>query len=83
VVLDWSGGNPDDPGSYQVIDFQRGASLVWLAVLFAAAVLVLGRWNGLAALAALGVSFAVLLMFVLPAILAGHSPLAVAVVGAG
>jgi uncharacterized membrane protein len=83
VVLGWSGGNPDDPGSYQVVDFQRGGSLVWLAALFAAAVLVLGRWRGLAALAALGVSFGVLLLFVLPAILAGHSPLAVAVVGSG
>ena len=83
VVLGWSGGDPDDPGSYQIVDFQRGGSLVWLAVLFAAAVLVLGRWRGLAALAALVVSFAVLLLFVLPAILDGRSPLAVAVVGSG
>ena len=83
VVLGWSGGNPDDPGSYQVVDFQRGGSLALLAVLFAAAVLVLGRWRGLAALAALVVSFGVLLLFVLPAILDGRSPLAVAVVGAG
>ena len=83
VVLGWSGGDPDDPGSYQIVDFQRGGSLAWLAVLFAAAVLVLGRWRGLAALGALVVSFAVLLLFVLPAILAGRSPLAVAVVGSG
>ena len=82
-MLGWSGGNPDDPGSYQIVDFQRGGSLAWLAVLFAAAVLVLGRWRGLAALAALAVSFGVLLLFVLPAILDGRSPLAVAVVGAG
>jgi uncharacterized membrane protein len=83
VVLGWSGGNPDDPGSYQIVDFQRGGSLVWLAALFAAAVLILGRWRGLAALGALGVSFGVLLLFVLPAILDGRSPLAVAVVGSG
>ena len=83
VVLGWSGGNPDDPGSYQIVDFQRGGSLAWLAVLFAAAVLVLGRWRGLAALGALVVSFGVLLLFVLPAILDGRSPLAVAVVGSG
>ena len=63
------------PGSYQVVDFQRGRSLWWLAGLFAAAVLALGRWRGLAALAALGLSFVVLLVFVLPAILAGHDPL--------
>ena len=83
VVLGWSGGNPDDPASYQVIDFQRGGALGWLAALFAGAVLLLGRWRGLAALAALAVSFAVLLLFVVPAILSGRSPLAVAVVGAG
>ena len=81
VVLGWSGGDPDDPGSYQVIDFQRGDALLWLAGLFAAAVLLLGRWRGLAALGALALSFGVLLMFVLPAILSGRDPLAVAVVG--
>jgi uncharacterized membrane protein len=82
VVLSWSGGDPDDPGTYQVVDFQRGGSLWWLAGLFAFAVLALGRWRGLAALAALALSFVVLLMFVLPAILAGHDPLWVALVGA-
>jgi uncharacterized membrane protein len=83
VVVSWSGGDPDDPTSYQLVDFQRGASLGWLAALFAAAVIVLGRWRGLASLAALGVGFVVLLEFVLPAILSGRNPLAVAVVGAG
>jgi uncharacterized membrane protein len=81
VVLGFSGGDPNDPGSYQVVDFQRGAPLGWLAAIFAGAVILLGRWRGLAALVALGLSFVVLLMFVLPAILAGHNPLAVAVVG--
>ncbi|OZM81698.1 YibE/F family protein [Pseudonocardia sp. MH-G8] len=81
VVLAWSGADPEDAGSYQIVDFQRGAPLAWLAGLFAAAVLLLGRWRGLAALAALALSFVVLLLFVVPAILAGRDPLAVAVVG--
>lgn len=81
VVLGWSGADPTDPGSYRVADFQRGPALAWLAALFAGAVLLLGRWRGLAALAALGLSFAVLLLFVLPSILAGNDPLAVAIVG--
>ncbi|GAA3235266.1 hypothetical protein GCM10017691_32510 [Pseudonocardia petroleophila] len=81
VVLGYSGGDATDPGSYQVVDFQRGGSLLWLTGLFAAAVVVLGRWRGLAALGALVLSFVVLLGFVLPAILAGSNPLAVAVVG--
>jgi uncharacterized membrane protein len=82
VVLAWSGSDPTDPASYQVVDFQRGGSLAWLAVIFALAVILLGRWRGLAALVALALSFVILLLFVLPAILAGKDPLAVAVVGA-
>jgi uncharacterized membrane protein len=81
VVLGWSGGDPNDSASYEVLDFQRGPSLLWLAGIFAAAVLLLCRWRGLGALGALLPSFGVLLVFVLPAILSGHDPLAVAVVG--
>ncbi|MEU7477949.1 YibE/F family protein [Lentzea sp. NPDC042327] len=83
VVLSYSGSRPQAAESYQIVDFQRGWSLVLLAVLFAAAVLLLGRWKGLAALGALLLSFVVLVLFVLPAILAGENPLMVAVVGAG
>jgi len=61
---------------------QRGRPMAVLALVFAAAVVVLGRWRGVTALVGLGVSFAILLAFVLPAILAGTSPLLVAVVGA-
>ena len=83
VVLSYSGGDPLAGESYQVVDFQRGVPLAVLAALFALAVLVLGRWQGFKALGALVLSFAVLLLFVLPAILAGESPLLVAVFGAG
>lgn len=82
VQVAFSGGDAADPGSYQVVDFQRGSALVWLGAAFALAVLALGRWRGLAALVALGLSLVVLVVFVLPAILAGSSPVWVAVVGA-
>jgi uncharacterized membrane protein len=81
VVLGYNGGDPDDPGSYQLQDFQRGAPLIVLAVLFTVAVLVLGRWQGAKALGALALTFVVLVVFVLPTILAGEDPLTVAVVG--
>jgi uncharacterized membrane protein len=81
VVLGYNGGDPTDTASYSLDDFQRGGSLWVLGLLFAAAVIALGRWRGLAALVALGVSFVVLIGFVLPAILDGRNPLAVAVVG--
>lgn len=83
VVLAYSGAEPQNPNSYQVQDFQRGTPLLLLAGLFAVAVIVLGRWRGLAALGALALSFAVLALFVLPAILAGESPLLVAIAGSG
>jgi uncharacterized membrane protein len=54
---------------------------VVLALLFAAAVVALARWRGVAALASLGLTGLVLTGFVLPAILDGRDPLAVAVVG--
>ncbi|WP_245614478.1 YibE/F family protein [Actinokineospora inagensis] len=83
VVLAYNGGDPLSGGSYQLVDFQRGVPLAVLAAFFALAVLVLGRWQGVKALAALVLSFGVLLLFVLPAILRGENPLLVATVGAG
>ncbi|KAA9149020.1 YibE/F family protein [Amycolatopsis acidicola] len=83
VVLAYNGGDVKDSASYQIVDFQRGLPLALLAALFAIAVVVLGRWQGLAALGALVLSFVVLVLFVLPAILAGENPLLVAIVGAG
>ncbi|MEU3269397.1 YibE/F family protein [Saccharomonospora sp. NPDC006951] len=83
VVLSYSGAQPEESESYQIQDFQRGAPLLLLAGLFALAVIVLGRWRGLAALVALGLSFLVIALFILPAILAGENPLLVAIAGSG
>jgi uncharacterized membrane protein len=66
---------------YFFVDFQRDRPLLLLAALFAVAVVALGRWRGVAALAGLIISMVVLVKFVLPAILAGESPLLVAAVG--
>lgn len=77
-------GYTDDGGSrsYYLADFDRDVPIAVLFVLFAGAALALGRWGGLRALAALGLSLLVLVWFVIPSILRGHSPIAVAVVGA-
>jgi uncharacterized membrane protein len=67
---------------YQFADFQRRTTLWWLAIAFGIVVVALGGWRGAAALGGLVASVAVLLVFVLPAILDGRSPVLVAVVGA-
>ncbi|HTE71915.1 MAG TPA: YibE/F family protein [Actinomycetes bacterium] len=66
---------------YQVVDQQRGTQLSVICAAFALAIVAFGRWRGLAALAGLAITFAVLLRFVVPAILDGKPPLLVAVVG--
>ncbi|NNF09939.1 MAG: YibE/F family protein, partial [Acidimicrobiia bacterium] len=72
----------DEDFQYQFFDRQRRAVLWWVALLFAGAVVALGRLRGLAALAGLVASLAVLFWFVLPGILDGQPPVLVAVVGA-
>jgi uncharacterized membrane protein len=67
---------------YRFVDRERRGVLLWLTVLFAAAVILLGRLRGIAALAGLGASLGVLVLFVIPAVLGGRSPVLVAVVGA-
>jgi len=67
---------------YRFSDRERTAVLVWLAVLFALAVVALGRWRGLAALVGLGASIAVLVVFTVPALVEGTDPLLVALVSA-
>lgn len=67
---------------YSVTDVNRKFPMTLLAGIFALAVVVVGRLRGVMALVALAVSFLVLTLFILPAILQGSNPLLVAVVGA-
>jgi uncharacterized membrane protein len=66
---------------YSVTDVNRKFPMSLLAGIFAVAVVVVGRLRGVMALVALAVSFLVLTLFILPAILEGSNPLVVAVVG--
>ncbi|MFG3525323.1 YibE/F family protein [Streptomyces sp. NPDC047917] len=76
---------PDAPRDlqYSVTDVNRKFPMALLAGIFALVVVAVGRMRGVMALVALAVSFAVLTLFILPAILQGSNPLLVAVVGAG
>ncbi|WP_328914695.1 MULTISPECIES: YibE/F family protein [unclassified Streptomyces] len=80
VVLAYAPNAPPEL-RYSVTDVDRGFPLALLAGIFALAVVVVGRLRGLMALIALAISFAILTLFILPAILRGDNPLLVAVVG--
>jgi uncharacterized membrane protein len=69
------------PASFAFSDFSRSTPLIVLAVAFAVLVVAVARIRGLAALFGLALSFAVLLRFMIPALLSGENPLAVGLVG--
>ncbi len=66
---------------YGFVDFQRGAPLLWLAVGFIVLVALLGRRVGVLSLLGVAVGLVLVTQFVVPAILEGSSPFAVALVG--
>jgi uncharacterized membrane protein len=67
---------------YSLYDFERREPMLILALLFVAVVILFARWRGALSLAGLGISLAIVLLFVVPSILDGNSPLLVAIVGA-
>ena len=67
--------------TYFITDFRRATPLIVLAVLFGGAVLAFGRFQGLRALIGLALTFLIIVGFMIPALLDGRSPLAIAVVG--
>jgi uncharacterized membrane protein len=73
---------PGQPASYALRDVGRGPAMVFLAALFVIVVVAFGRWQGVRSLIALGLSAVVIVGFIVPAILAGRSPVPVALVGA-
>ena len=67
---------------YQYADSQRRTFLWVLLLVFAAAVIALGRWRGVAALTGLALSLIVVVIWLIPSLLDGNPPAWVAFVGA-
>jgi uncharacterized membrane protein len=72
----------DVASQYRFSDFERSNVLLIVLVVFAVAVIALGRWRGVAALASLGATLVVVLVWLLPALLDGRNAVLVAIVGA-
>jgi uncharacterized membrane protein len=67
---------------YAFADFERRSPLLFLTLAFSLLVIVAGGWKGLRAVIGLAMSLAVVVQFIVPAILDGQSPSGVALVGA-
>ena len=68
--------------SYYIQDLERTRPMLVLVALFVLAVVAFGGWQGVRSLLGLVVSFAIIIGFIVPAILGGHNPVPVALVGA-
>jgi uncharacterized membrane protein len=65
---------------YTFYDMERGAPLTWLAIAFALTVVAVARWRGLRSLVGLAIAGAVVVKYLMPALLDGRSPVAVGLV---
>jgi uncharacterized membrane protein len=74
---------PDGTTQIFFYDFERSTPLILLVLVFVIAIVVLGRWRGVGALAGLAASLVVIVVFVLPALLDGANAVAVALVASG
>jgi uncharacterized membrane protein len=83
VTRPGAGPAPQAPEApvYSLADFERGSPMLWLAIAFAALVILFGRVRGALSLLGLALSLAIVLAFVVPAILDDRSPPLVALVG--
>ncbi len=81
LVLNRDPGTDGGDAVYSFQDFPRGTPIVVLALFFTLVVGAVARMRGLLALLGLGFAFVVLMEFMLPALLAGGSPVWVSLVG--
>jgi uncharacterized membrane protein len=65
---------------YSFVDFQRSTPLLWLVAAFVVVVVAFGRWKGVRALVGLAASAAVLIAFLVPALLRDEPAVPVALV---
>jgi uncharacterized membrane protein len=72
---------PSNEFLFYANDYVRRGGLIWLVAAFVAVAVLIGRAKGLRAVIGMGVSLAVILLLIVPAIVAGWNPVPVAILG--
>ena len=80
-VLVTVGSRPDGILTVYFVDFMRTSPLLWLAAIFAGAILLISRWKGLRSLLSMAFSLFVIISIIIPRILSGDDPLRVSIIG--
>lgn len=80
-ILVTVGLRPDGILTVYFADFVRTSSLLWLAAIFVATILIISRWKGFRSLLSMAFSLAVIIGYIIPNILIGKDPLLVSITG--
>jgi uncharacterized membrane protein len=63
------------------VDFLRTTPILWLTILFAAAIIWISKWKGVRSLLSMAFSLYVIIGYIIPHILIGEDPLRVSIIG--
>jgi uncharacterized membrane protein len=81
VLVEWDHGQ-GQPSTYHITDFERTNGMWILAAIFVILAVAFGRVRGFTSLLGLLISFAILVFFVIPRIVAGNDPIITSIIGA-
>jgi uncharacterized membrane protein len=72
---------PENVVNAYFVDYVRDTPMLWLAGIFAVAIIVISRWKGVGALLSMAFSLYVIIAYIIPQILIGEDPLRVSIIG--
>jgi uncharacterized membrane protein len=72
---------PENVVNAYFVDFIRTTPILWLTIIFAAAIIFISRWKGVGALLSMAFSLYVIIDYIIPHILNGEDPLRVSIIG--
>ena len=73
--------SPDNQVNAYFVDFVRTTPILWLTIIFAAAIIWISKWKGVRALLSMAFSLYVIIVYIIPHILIGEDPLRVSIIG--
>jgi uncharacterized membrane protein len=62
-------------------DYVRTTPILWLAIIFAIAIVIISQWKGVRALVSMAFSLYIIIGYIIPQILTGQDPLRVSIIG--
>lgn len=72
---------PDNVINAYFADYVRTTPILWLALIFAVAIVIISQWKGIRALISMAFSLYIIIGYIIPQILTGNDPLRVSIIG--